>query len=133
MSEIAVKIPKQKINSRFVRFLITGGINTIVGFGVIFLLMFLNVTPQLSNICGYAVGLTVSFVFNRSWVFQANDAKVKRQIAYFVLVFLIAFGINFLVLNILLIASINAWLAQILAGVCYTLVFYVLNKRMVFP
>ena len=132
MSEIAIKIPKQKINSHFTRFLITGGINTFVGFGVIFLLMFFNVTPQISNICGYAVGLTISFILNRSWVFRANDAEVKRQIVYFVLVFLIAFGINFLFLNILLIASINAWLAQILAGVCYTLVFYVLNKRMVF-
>ena len=132
MSEIVIKTPKPKINSRFIRFLITGGINTVVGFGVIFLLMFFNVTPQLSNICGYAVGLTVSFVLNRSWVFRANDAEVKRQIIYFLIVFLVAFGINFLVLNILLIASINAWLAQILAGVCYTLVFYVLNKRMVF-
>ena len=103
-----------------------------VGFGVIFLLMFLNVTPQLSNICGYAVGLTVSFTLNRNWVFRANDASVKRQIVYFLLIFMVAFGVNFLVLNILLIASMNAWLAQILAGACYTLVFYVLNKRVVF-
>ena len=128
----SVKIPKQKINSQFNRFLVTGSINTLVGFGTIFLLMFLGFTPQISNICGYAVGLTVSFILNRHWVFQASDASVKRQVAYFLLIFMIAFGANYLVLSMLLIASVNAWLSQILAGVCYTVVFYVLNKRVVF-
>ena len=56
MNEIPVKILKQKINAQFTRFLITGGVNTVVGFGIIFLLMFLGITPQISNVCGYIVG-----------------------------------------------------------------------------
>ena len=132
MNEIAIKILKQNISTQFARFLVTGAINTAVGFGIIFLLMFLGITPQISNICGYAVGLTVSFTLNRNWVFEASNVSIKRQIINFLLIFIVAFGINFLALNIFLAASINAYIAQILAAVCYTSVFYVLSKRVVF-
>jgi len=94
--------------------------------------MFGGITPQISNICGYVVGLMVSFILNRNWVFAAREASIKRQIAYFLLVFVIAFSVNFSVLNMLLMATVNAWLAQVLAGISYTLSFYALNKRLVF-
>ena len=132
MNKTTIKVLTQKSDRRFIRFLIAGGINTVVGFGVIFALMFLNITPRISNLCGYTAGLTVSFILNRHWVFRASSTSVKKQIIYFLLIFMIAFGVNFLVLNILLIVSINAWFAQIAAGISYTLVFYVLNKRVVF-
>ena len=123
---------RTKIDSQFSRFLITGSINTLAGFSIIFLLMFFGVSPQISNISGYTVGLMISFLLNRNWVFSAYDTPIKRQIINFLLIFMVAFGINFLVLNILLIASINAWFSQIIAGVFYTVIFYVLNKRVVF-
>ena len=125
-------ILRAEIDSRFTRFLIAGGINTLVGFGIIFLLMFLGVSPQISNIFGYAVGLMVSFLLNRNWVFSAYNASIRRQIISFLLIFIVAFAINFLVLNILLISSINAWFAQVIAAAFYTIIFYVLNKRVVF-
>ena len=55
------------------RYSITGLINTVLGYSVIFLLMFIGVNVFISNIVGYLIGLISSFYFNRNWGFEKSS------------------------------------------------------------
>jgi putative flippase GtrA len=52
------------------RYLLAGAVNTAVGFSVILVLQFrVGLDPRLANAVGVGVGLVVSFVLNRTFVF----------------------------------------------------------------
>ena len=115
-----------------VRFLITGCINTGVGFGIIFAMMLVGVAPLHANIVGYACGLCVSFLLNRNWVFKQKRSTIRQQAFKFGITFVIAYTMNLMVLQGALLWDINPYIAQIIAGVTYTLCFYVLSRFFVF-
>ncbi|ASM35566.1 GtrA-like protein [Campylobacter sputorum subsp. bubulus] len=45
------------LDTKLIKYLLVGVLNTIVGFGIIFGLMFLGVSPEISNLSGYLVGI----------------------------------------------------------------------------
>ena len=118
-----------------VKYLLVGILNTIVGFGLIFLLMWRGFSPELANIIGYAVGICFSFVMNRIFTFQSKQTSKKanlREFIKFVSSMLIAWSLNFITLKICLKMGVNAYLAQIISGGIYTITGYLLSKIWVF-
>lgn len=116
-----------------VRFAAVGVVNTAVGYAVIYLCMLgMGWSPIASNVAGYAVGLCCSFLLNRRLTFRSQGAA-HREAMRFLLAFVVAYLVNLAVL----IASIGqlsidpVW-AQLVAGVAYTGVFFVLSKLYVF-
>lgn len=112
---------------------VVGVINTLVGYGVIYLCMLvLDMGAVASNVAGYAVGLVCSFVLNRRLTFRSGGSQ-KRELARFLLAFLIAYLFNLAILLLTI-----EWLgapavyAQVVAGAGYTAVLYLLSKRFVF-
>lgn len=109
-----------------------GVLNTIVGHGTIFGLMFLGFNPYISNISGYAVGITFSYILNKSWNFKS---KRPHREAYprFVLSLLIAYLVNlaflFIGLNVI---GLNKYIAQIIAGIFYTGIGFLLSRYITF-
>lgn len=99
----------------FFRYLGIGVINTIIGHGTIFGLMFAGVNPFVSNGVGYSVGITVSYVLNRVWNFKSTIPHKKAYprfagllfLAYLVNVVVLYMGINLL--------AINKYIAQIIS------------------
>ncbi len=53
----------------FLKYNLVGVINTLVGFGIIFILMFLGLSPILSNAIGYLIGSSISFILNSTIYF----------------------------------------------------------------
>ena len=118
-----------------VKYLLVGVLNTIVGFGLIFLLMWQGFSPELSNIIGYAVGICFSFVMNKIFTFgskQASKTANLKEFVKFVSSMLIAWVLNFITLKICLKMGVNAYLAQIISGGIYTITGYLLSKIWVF-
>jgi putative flippase GtrA len=113
------------------RFLASGAVNTAVGLGIIFLLMALGVSPVVSNVCGYAVGLAVSFTLNRRFVFYANG-RIDGEFVRFIVAFGCSFLANLAVLRLLLALPINPVVAQVFAAATYTAVMFVLCNAFVF-
>ena len=117
---------------QFLRFGLVGILNTAVGLGTIFALMYgLGLGAVLSNLIGYGIGLCVSFVLNSRWTF---GAAVTPGTA---LRFLLAFGLSYLAnLGMLLFCmgppGMHPGLAQLVAMVTYTIVFFVLSRTIVF-
>jgi putative flippase GtrA len=118
---------------QFSRFLVVGIFNTAIGYGMIFFsMMVLKLSPELSNVMGYAVGLVFSFVLSKSYTFRAAGDS-STQLIRFLLVFAIAYAANFVTLFVAL--HYFLWhpvLCQIVAGVIYVICSYCLNSRYVF-
>ncbi len=112
----------------FIKYLLVGVINTIVGLGIIFTLMYCRFTPEIANIIGYSVGIIVSYILNKYFTFHSNNSH-KKDFFRFVIAMGIAYVINLIVLSVSYrYFGINKYISQIIAGICYTISGYVLNK-----
>lgn len=116
----------------FYRYLIVGVINTIIGYGIIFSLMYIGVSPEISNIIGYAIGICVSYVLNKIYTFKSKTHP-KREFPKFVISLLLAYVLNFFTLLICIrMIHINAYMSQIISGIVYTLSSFVFAKYFAF-
>ncbi len=110
----------------------SGVLNTLVGFAVIFLLMGLGLSPTLSNVGGYLVGLVFGFFVAKKIVFRSEGHVTTEGVRYLA-AFLISFIMNLLVLQMALLAlHWNAIPAQLLAAATYTIIMYLLSRWLVF-
>jgi putative flippase GtrA len=109
-----------------------GAVNTLAGFAVIFLLMWMGISPFIANGGGYLVGLTLGFFISRKFVFR-SAGKFAAEGTRYLATFLICFAMNLLVLEFVLIRlHWNANLAQLIAAGSYTVSMYVLARWLVF-
>lgn len=117
----------------FPKYLLVGLSNSILGYAVIFFLMYCgHLSSALSNIIGYMVGLGWSFLLNRKYVFRTHQAA-RTEFYRFILIFCIAYAANFLALIFLeQWGELNRGLNQIIAGCTYVAISYFLNKHYVF-
>jgi len=113
------------------KYSVAGLVNTLVGYAVIFTCMACGLGPVLSNVLGYCVGFITSFVQSRHWVFRSRGAIVDDGLR-FIPAFLVAFAVNFLVLQGLLELGTNPYLAQLGACAAFVGVGFVLNYVFVF-
>jgi putative flippase GtrA len=123
----------ERTMKQLARFVAVGALNTLLGYAVIFACMYLvRLSPEVSNVAGYAVGLAASYALNRSFTF-GSDHPVSHEAPKFLVAFLAAYTLNFIVLLILVrAAGLHAGVSQVLAGVVYVGAFYLLSKRFVF-
>lgn len=118
---------------QFVRFLMVGVFNTLYGFAIIFACMYwLGLDPYVSNVIGYTCGLITSYVLNKVFTFK-SAARGSREAIRFLAVFAVAYLSNLGLLYICVQwAGMNEGLSQIVAGVAYVGVSFLLNKYYVF-
>lgn len=119
--------------SQFSRFLSVGVVNSLLGNGTIFALMYLaNMSSETSNVAGYTVGAVTSYALNRKYTFQSK-AKRRSEIVRFLTVFLTAYAANFAMLVILVHrVGLHEGASQLFAGVVFTIVSFLLNKHYAF-
>lgn len=80
---------------KFLKFGLTGGINTVIDFVVYtVLLSAFGVNLYAAQAAGYACGTLNSYIINRSWTFQSKSKFLSRELAKFVVVNLITLGIS---------------------------------------
>lgn len=114
-----------------VRYILVGALNTIVGFGIIFILMWLGIIPEIANLLGYCFGILFSYILNKIFTFKSYGNSM--EFAKFVICMGVAYLINLTVLVVLhRIYGVNSYLAQIIAGGFYTLSGYLFSKYFVF-
>ena len=113
------------------RYSVAGVVNGIVCYAVVFGCMAAGMDPGVSNALGYLAGLLTSFAQQRHWVFR-SAGRAFDDGWRFLLVFLLAYGMNFLALRALLGAGVNAYVAQLASCFVYVGVSFVLNSRWVF-
>lgn len=121
------------LKNSLVRFLVVGLLNTAVGLGSIFLLkLLLGMGDVAANVCGYGLGLCVSFVLNRKWTFSHDGAWLSAALR-FLLVFAVAYAVNLLTMLFLRdTVGLNSYLCHLLSMVPYTVLFYLGSRTFAF-
>jgi putative flippase GtrA len=108
------------------KFAVVGALNTLVGLSVILGGMaFFGMNDFAANALGYAVGMVVSFVGNRSWTFD-HRGPWAPTLGRFLLMFAAAYAVN--LLTLLLVRDglrQNSYFAQIAGVMAYTVTFFV--------
>lgn len=103
------------------RFGMVGLVNTAIGLCAIYAVMFfLDSGPAIANAIGYAIGLTFSFLLNRSWTF-GSDRPLIHLLPRFMLVVAISYILNLCtVLTSISHFSADPYFAQVLGVAVYT-------------
>lgn len=110
-----------------------GMFNTILGYCVIFACMYLaKMSPEISNVSGYSIGLIASYILNRKYTFNSIQNR-RNEIFRFLAVFIIAYALNFAVLLILIHwIDLHEGASQLMAGFVYVIASFIMNKYYVF-
>ncbi|MEI7539397.1 MAG: GtrA family protein [Candidatus Saccharibacteria bacterium] len=130
-----------KKHAEKIRFIVVGGLNTLIDFSILFFLVNIFSTPVFfSNIISTSVALVFSFFANKKFTFKSNNSD-KLQIVYFLLITLVGLWIiqpiiislvKLLVEQWLLNSSVILLIGKLLAT-CVTLVWnYLLYSKFVF-
>lgn len=123
-----MNIVQKLLRNSAVKYAIVGGINTLVCWVVIFVLMWGGVIPEIANAIGYGVGIIVSYVLNKRYTF-ASKRSHREDFVRFCVAMGIAYGVNFIVLVVLYRGfGVNEYFAQIIAAVFYTISGYLISK-----
>ena len=120
----------RKTLREFITYNIVGIANTLVGFSIVFSLMFMGLSALKSNAVGYFLGAILSYYLNKKYTFKSTS-KSKLQALKFFTVLLFAYILNFLTLQWLL-EFLNPYIAQLISAIVYTLSSFTLAKFIVF-
>lgn len=114
------------------RYSVSGILNTVLGFAVIYFFMVLGFSPVYSNAAGYALGFVVSFLLSKKFVFRAAGRWSVDALLY-AFSFVVAFLCNILTLTVLIDFSlVNPYVAQIFAACVFTGIMFLLGRFFVF-
>lgn len=131
MSETSATNKKTVIQAA--KFLVVGGINTAIDFGVLFLLVYFGMPASNAKLISYPCGVINSYFMNRSWTFKQKQKKSVLEVTKFVIVNIVAYGVNAGIFNICISAlSIDMFIANCIATLFSLVVNFLGNKIFVF-
>ncbi|MGD0709487.1 MAG: GtrA family protein [Anaerolineaceae bacterium] len=98
---------------RFVKFMLIGGLGTVIDFGIFNLLADLfAVPPIIASICSFSCAVINNFVLNRLWTFKDSRTKtMAQQFVQFVIVSVIGLAIR---------TPFLAWLIKVFTNIATT-------------
>lgn len=122
------------------RFVVVGGANTVIDFGLLFLLKTLGLPTITANIISTTTAFCFSFFANKKYTFKTTDTDVKREVILFVVVTLFGLWVLQTIVIKIILAFIDTHLsanfALLVAKLCATIVSlvwnYLLYSRVVF-
>ena len=114
---------------RFFRFLLVGGINTIFGYTVYGLGLFMGLQYALAVLISTAAGIVFNFKTIGKYVFVNNDHKLFIK---FLGVYAVIYLLNTMILGLFHKYNFNLYLAQAILVVPLACFSYLLNKYFVF-
>lgn len=118
---------------KLAKFAIIGLINTTIGYFLFLAFFFLAYfSAPLSNTLSYLIVIIAAFYLYRRFVFDTSHPQTLSEVLTYVGCAGLSFGLNLLVLIGLASLGLYAPVAQIGAMVTYTIVFYLLNRLVVF-
>ena len=114
-----------------IRFLFVGGLNTIVGYGIYALLIYLGVNYLIANTISTIIGIAHSYLWNRFFTFKSKN-KALKEITKFISVYAVSYLIGMCTLFIFKDKlNISAYIAGLINLVITTLVSYFGHKYIV--
>ena len=120
----------KKLLEQIIKFIIVGGIATIIDFIVFFLLHeLLKVTTILSNILSFSVSVIYNYIASTKWVFNVKK-ELKNQFVIFLILSIVGLLINTIIVYITIdILNWNSLLCKILATTIVMIFNFITRKK----
>lgn len=126
------KIKNNKLLMQIVKFIIVGGIATIIDFVLLYILKeFVGINEIVSNTISFTISLIYNYIASIKWVFDVdNNKNQNKQFVTFVVFSIIGLFINNLILWICINKfSINYLLGKVIATGIVMIFNFVTRKR----
>jgi putative flippase GtrA len=128
-----IDLVRRLLNDERIRFLIVGGVNTLVGYGLFALIQFLfgqRIGYLGSLYSSYLIATVLAFTLHRRFTFRAHESgRLMLDFVRFAAVNVVSLLLNTGLLALLVeLAHWNAYLAQAASVVVTTVVSYVGHK-----
>jgi putative flippase GtrA len=82
------------LSLQFFRFLVVGALNTIFGYSIFAILIFIENTPTLALIMTYSMGVFFNFFTTRRFVFNSSKrSSILRFIVAYILIYFFNLGL----------------------------------------
>ena len=116
---------------RFVLYVVLALIISGINIGVYWLVYNLLIKSIIiANICAYTASITISFIINRKIVFGSKKEKILKKFVLYILMKLLALGIDSCVLYILKdCLGVNNLISKIIANTSTTFSNYFISKK----
>lgn len=126
-----MKLNFKKINlsREFIRFLFVGVINTIFGYSLFSLMIYLQMHYSLASLISTIAGIVFNFKTTGNFVF---NNKNNRLFIKFVLVYAVIYLLNIFLLSLLKKCGLNDYLSGAILLFPLALVAFILNKFIVY-
>jgi putative flippase GtrA len=123
----------KRVSNQFIKFAFVGVFNTaLTALTIWILLEKFQFSNYLSNIVGFIIGLTNSFVWNRKWTFEST-LGIGDTLIKFLITFAICYLVQLLNLYILLhYTDLEPFICQFISIGIYTFINFTLNKYYTF-
>lgn len=145
---------EEAVTKALVSYILVGVINTCVGLGLAFALIYLGVNIYVANALGYALGILVSYALNSIFTFKASYSH--KRLGLFCLAMLASYTLNLIALalashtlsslfnevlasmprearaSFLPYGALLPYLSQLIASMVYVISGFVLNRCLVF-
>ena len=116
-------------DSKFIKFLLVGLLNTIFGYSVYALFIFLNFHYSVAAFLSTILGVLFNFKTTGKLVFNNSNNKL---IFKFIAVYVFTYLLNISLLTIFNFMNINMYLAGALLLLPVAIIAFMLNRRLVF-
>src|SRR3989344_2519213 len=83
------------------RFLVVGGMSTVLNYGIFWLFLALGTNYVIAAVAGYLVGLFFGYYLNRSWTFTSVAERKTDEFALYVFLYLVSLAASISFLGIL--------------------------------
>jgi putative flippase GtrA len=90
----------ERIFSKSLKFLVVGGINTVVTYGIYVLLVRLGWHYTIALLIEYTIGIIAGYHMNRHWTFAGHGSRVRSSLKYCV-TYGIVFCLNLVLLGLI--------------------------------
>lgn len=126
---LARQILKNKFNNKFLKFIIVGLLNTIFGYSIFALLIFLGLHYALALLLATCLGIVFNFKTIGAFVFRSRDNSL---IGRFIAVYVVLCLLNIVLLKFMMEIGFSAYVGGGLMLFPIALAGYLLNSKFVF-
>lgn len=118
--------------ARFFRFLLVGILNTAVGYGLFALFIYLGLHYALANLVATILAVCFNFLSTGQLVFKQTGGGGIATAVRFVLVYAFLYGVNVLLLSVLIQTGLTEYLAGLLLIPVSATLAYLLHSQFTF-
>jgi len=118
---------------QLIRFIIVGGLSTVLNYSVFSLFYFFGVFYVLASVVGYVSGLILGYILNRSWSFSSVIDNKKIEFLFYSLAYLFSLLLSVASLRLAVDNfGISPWIGNLIAIAVSTIINFISLKLIIF-